>query len=248
VLAVGLWLTGCANRPGSDNLLAPEVDGTLRHTEGGIAIGRNRERVVEPEDFVRRVDHPFFPLTPGTVYRYAASTDEGLETIVVRVERGTKRILGVGTTVVRDQVFLDGELIEDTFDWYAQDEDRNVWYFGEDTKEYENDVVVSTAGSWIAGQEGARPGFIMLARPRVGKSYRQEVAPGVAEDRATVVSLHETVTVPYGTFHGCLKTYETTPLDPSSREYKYYARGIGHILTVRLPDGLRTELTSVSRR
>lgn len=201
----------------------------------------------EADEFVRRVDNPYFPLVPGTTYKYVKETEEGDETTEVKVTRNTKEIVGVTTLEIRDRVFLEGELIEDTFDWFAQDEDGNVWYFGEDTKEYENGVVVSTAGSWLAGKNGAQPGIIMLARPRVGDTYQQERAPGVAEDMATVVSLNETVRVPYGKFNRCLKTFDSTPLDPTAREFKLYARGVGNILTIDRNDGSRTELKSVSK-
>lgn len=252
LLALGLGLLGCGKREGSMNVLGPNVGSeTSNLASGGPPVAREHEsrsdRVIDPDDFVRHVDNPNFPLVPGTVFKYAANTPEGLETVEVRVGRDTRKILGVATTVVRDKVFLNGSLKEDTIDWYAQDEDGTVWYFGEDTKEYEDGVVVSTAGTWLAGKDGAKPGFIMLAHPRVGRSYRQEFAQGVAEDRASVVSLKETVSVPFGTFHDCLQTLETTPLNPASREYKYYARRIGHILTVSIPDGQRSELTSVTR-
>jgi len=210
--------------------------------------GRSRLPRFDPDDFVRRVDNPFFPLVPGTVYKYAGKTDEGVETIEVRVTHETKRILGVRTIVVTDRAYLDGELVEDTIDWFAQDEAGNVWYFGEDTKELVDGVVVSTEGSWLAGEDGARPGIYMLARPRVGVAYPQERATGVAEDRARIVSLNETVSVTYGTFRRCLQTFDDSPLEPDAREFKYYARGIGLVLEVAEPEGERIELVSVSRR
>jgi hypothetical protein len=133
---------------------------------------------------------------------------------------------------VHDQGFLDGELTEDTFDWYAQDKAGNVWYFGEDSKTIEDGQVVSTEGSWEAGVNGARPGVIMLAAPEIGVRYQQEFAAGVAEDMAKVVSLTESVTVPYGSFTGCLKTLEWSPLEPGAREYKFYAPGVGELLEI----------------
>jgi hypothetical protein len=208
--------------------------------------GRDREGF-DPEDFVQGVDHPYFPLPLGTRWTYEKETDEGLETVVVEVLHESKFILGVRATVVRDQVFLDGELKEDTFDWYAQDEDGNVWYLGEDTKEYEDGQVVSTAGSWEAGKDGATAGFIMLAEPEPGDEYQQELAPGVAEDQAEVIRLNARVTVPFGRFRSCLKTLETTPLDPSAREFKYYARGVGLVLVTDEQGGDREALVSMVR-
>jgi hypothetical protein len=122
----------------------------------------------------------------------------------------------------------------------------NVWYFGEDSKQIENGVVVGTEGSWEAGVDGAKPGIIMLAEPKVGTKYQQEFAPGVAEDMAKVLSLSETVEVPYGRFEGCLKTAEWTPLEPGAREFKYYAPGTGQVLEVQSRGGgVRVELIAI---
>ena len=169
---------------------------------------------------------------PGTSRRVVGQTADGEEVILVEVTGQTKEILGVMTTVVRDRVWLEGVLIEETFDWYAQDNDGNVWYFGEDEKEMEAGRVVSTAGSWQAGVDGARAGIIMWAQPKVGSIYYQEYYEGEAEDIGEVLSLNETITVPFGRFEGCLKTEETTPLEPDVLEHKYYCPGLGHALTV----------------
>ena len=142
--------------------------------------------------------------------RYRETGDDGRGRDVVRVTHRTKQIQGVETVVVRDRAFLGGELVEDTFDWYAQDRQGNVWYFGENTKEYENGRVVSTAGSWKAGRDGARAGIVMKAHPRVGATYYQEFSPGVAEDQATVLSRDAVCAVPYGSFSQVLKTRDFT--------------------------------------
>ncbi len=193
---------------------------------------------INPVDFDDEIDNPYLPLRPGSVWIYRG--EEALD--IVRVTGNTKTILGVETTVVFDVAFSEGEVVEKTFDWFAQDEDGNVWYFGEDTKEFENGRVVSTEGSWEAGVDGAKPGIVMQADPQVGQNYDQEDAPGVAEDEATVLSLQVEEEVPFGAFTGVLKTYERTPLDPSSQETKFYAKGIGHILTIDEPTGEREEL------
>ena len=191
----------------------------------------------------------FFPLTPGYRYAYVTETPEGRETNDVVVTRDTKTILGVETTVIRDQVFLEGSLTEDTFDWYAQDKNGNVWYFGEDTKTYDHGVLVTTQGSWEAGKNGASAGIIMLANPKIGDQYYQEFAPGVVADQGKVLSLKEAVTVPYGTFTSCLKTADWTPIEPGNRAFKYYAEGIGVVLEVsHNGGGERTELTEFSTR
>src|SRR3954462_4616621 len=128
----------------------------------------------DPDSFVRRVDNRFFPLVPGTRFVYKGEEDGENETNVTLVTRDRKNILGISAVVVLDRVFVHGELKEKTFDWYAQDKEGNVWYLGEDTKEYEDGRVVSTEGSWESGKHGAKPGIIMLAHPRVGDEYRQE--------------------------------------------------------------------------
>lgn len=202
----------------------------------------------DPRDFTTTIDNPYLPLAPGTVLRYRERGDEGPGRVVVRVTYRTKLVQGVECVVVRDRVFRGGELFEDTRDWYAQDRRGNVWYFGENTKEYEDGKVVSTEGSWKAGRDGARAGIVMKARPKVGDTYYQEYYPGVAEDQATVLSLDETVTVPYGTFDRVLKTKDFTALEPDTVERKFYARGIGVVLEKLVTGGReRVELVSVER-
>jgi hypothetical protein len=181
----------------------------------------------DPDDFVRGVDNPLFPLPLGRRLIYHGSEDGEREVIITEVTREHKTILGVPVVVVLDRVFADGELAEKTFDWYAQDKHGNVWYFGEDTKEYEDGKVVSTAGSFEAGKNGARAGVIMRAHPKVGLTTPQESAPGVAEDRARVVDKNVTVTVPAGTFRHCIRSAEFTPLEPNLLENKWYCPGVG---------------------
>ena len=202
---------------------------------------------IRPEEFSANITNPYFTLEPGTQFVYEAKKPEGTERIEITVLNETKDVaLGVTARVVRDQVFLDGELIEDTWDWYAEDGAGNVWYMGEKTAEYENGVVVTTAGSWEAGVDGAKPGYIMKANPKVGDSYWQEYYQGEAEDRADVLALGEHLTVPYGTFDDCVKTYDYTPLDPKAKEHKYYCKGVGFVaLEINLEDNERTELISL---
>ena len=195
--------------------------------------------LINPSHFVSGVNHPYFPLTPGTTHVYLADTDEGTERTEVTVTHDTIEIVGVTCTVVRDTVSLDGEPIEDTFDWFAQDIDGNVWYFGEASMEFEDGIIVSTFGSWKAGIDCAKPGIVMLANPVVGNAYRQEFYKCVAEDEAGVLALGESYTVPFGMFNNCLRTEEFTRLEPDAVEQKVYAPGIGHILTIE--DGERTE-------
>ncbi len=214
---------------------------------GGLGRARSTGQI-DPSNFVREVDNQFFPLDPGTTFYYEGEKDGTPTTNVTHVTHQTKRILGVRTTVVHDQAYEDGVLVEDTIDWYAQDKAGNVWYFGEDTKELDPDGnVISTEGTWKAGVDGAEPGIVMEAHPRVGDRYQQEFATGVAEDMAKVLSLHRSACVSYGCFHDLLLTKEWTPLEPGVVEHKYYAEGVGFILGVMVKGGdERTELVRVT--
>jgi len=203
--------------------------------------------VINPADFVAVIDNPYFPLTPGTTYIYEGITESGLEHIEVNVTLNTKVILGVTCIEVRDTVTIDGVLVEDTLDWFAQDTEGNVWYFGENSKELEGGLIVSLEGSWTAGVDGAKPGIIMKANPQVGDFYRQEFALGEAEDMAKVLSLNESITVPYqpAPFTNCLKTKEFSPLSPDAIEHKFYAPGIGNIQEVDVETGNHIDLIDI---
>jgi hypothetical protein len=204
------------------------------------------EPTIDPADFVAQIDNQYLPFTPGTTLIYEGESEDEKERIEVEVTHETREILGVTCVVVRDRVWVDGELVEDTFDWYAQDKDGNVWYFGEDSKEYENGEVVSTEGSWESGVDGAKPGILMKADLQVGDAYRQEYYEDEAEDMAEILSLDESVSVTYGDFENCLKTQEWTPLEPDVVEEKYYAPGIGVVLEVAVKGGSgRVELVEV---
>ena len=192
-----------------------------------------------PDSWAVGVTNPFFPLVPGTTYRYQAETDEGMEVIVVEVLSNMKVVNGVNAMVVRDRVSVDGELVEDTFDWYGQDSEGNVWYLGEDSKEIEDGVVVSTEGSWEWMVDGALPGVIMWADPgaHMGEEYRQEYYEDEAEDWARVVGVDETVVVPYGTYSGCIRTEDWNGLEPGTLEEKSYCPGIGFTREVMVQGG-----------
>jgi hypothetical protein len=205
---------------------------------------------IDPDNFVSQVDNPYFPLEPGTTLIYRGET-EGVPTRnETYVTYDTKVILGVTCTVVHDQAFEEGALVEDTFDWYAQDVDGNVWYFGEDTKELdENGNVISTEGSWEAGVDGAQAGIIMLADPKKGDRYQQESAPGVAADMAQVIGFEDSLCVRYGCFDDVLVTKEWSPLEKGVVEHKYYAKGVGFIFGVMVKGGdEQTELVRIRQR
>jgi hypothetical protein len=198
---------------------------------------------------VGAVDNPLFPLPLGRRLIYRGTGDGEPQRVVTDVTRQHKTILGVDVVVVLDRVFVSGELAELTYDWYAQDRHGNVWYFGEDTKEFEDGKVVSTAGSFEAGKNGARAGIIMRAHPKVGLTTPQEFAAGVAEDQARVVDKNVTATVPYGTLRHCIKTAEFTPLEPDVLENKWYCPGIGIAREQDVRGGnVTTALTAIVQR
>jgi hypothetical protein len=243
ILMIGLavvLVAGCGAPTGKS-------DGSSANT-GNHKAGEAYSPNIDPANFVDEIDNKYFPLKPGTTFVYEGKTEEGTERIEVTVTSDTTRVMGVECVVVRDKVFLNGGLIEDTFDWYAQDKEGNVWYFGEDTKEYENGKVVSTEGSWEAGVDGAKPGIYMQADPTVGETYRQEYYKGEAEDMAKVLSLDESATVPYGSFDHLLMTKDWNPLEAGVVEQKYYAPGIGNVLEVGVKGNSdRIELIDVKK-
>jgi len=200
-----------------------------------------------PIAWAPNVTNQWFVLDPGSVATFAAATAEGAESTKVEVLPTTRNVNGITATVVLDRVLLNSSLVEETYDWYAQDTDGNVWYLGEDSKQYENGVVISTAGSWEWGLAAALPGIIMWADPtlHVGEAYRQEFFDGEAEDWGKVLAVNEAVTVPAGSFTGCIKTDDWSGLESGSHEHKYYCSGIGVVLEVtKRGSGDRTELTS----
>lgn len=185
--------------------------------------------IIIPNDFVSEINNKFFTLIPGTTFIYESQTEDGAERNEVNVTNNTKIVLGIQTVEVWDRVWLDDELIEETFDWYAQDNAGNVWYFGEDSKEYESGKIISTEGSWEAGIDGAKPGIIMQGEPNIGQPYRQEYYKGKAEDMAQIVAINEKVNIPFGTFDNCIKTKDWNTLVPGTVEFKYYCPQVGGV-------------------
>jgi hypothetical protein len=205
----------------------------------------------DPANFVNPADiggsvapNPFLPLIRGRTWVYHSDEEE----IRVTVTDAVKLVAGVPCAVVRDIVSENGNLIEDTNDWMAQDLAGNVWYCGEETAEYEDGFPVSTEGSFEAGVDGAKPGILMKAAPAVGDIYRQEFDLGNAEDDAEVIDLagSANVPVPGASCNGdCLVIQETTALSPDALEHKYYKAGVGLILEHSPESGSRTELVEI---
>lgn len=191
---------------------------------------------IVPSNFTTKITNKYFTLPPGKKMVYEKDTEDGVERVEIIITDKTKKIMGLKTIVYWDRVWLDvnndgnfetEELIEDTRDYLAQDKEGNVWYFGEDVDNYEDGVLIDHDGSWLAGKDGAKAGIWMKANPKKGDSYRQEYYKGEAEDMAKVISTTKTVKTPFGTFKNCLQTYDWTPLDPDSREHKYYCPQVG---------------------
>jgi len=201
-----------------------------------------------PADFTANVDNPWFPLKPGTTLTYSGVRDGKRMRDVVTVTSETVKIDGVPCRVVHDRVYMSGKLAESTSDYYSQDNQGNVWYFGEDTAEFDKDLnVTSTEGTWHTGEAGALPGIFMPAQPQVGETHRQEYYAGYAEDFFKVVDLNASITVPYGSFTGAMRTEEWTPLEPDVLDNKYYVKGIGEVKEVAVKGGQEElALTSVS--
>jgi hypothetical protein len=199
----------------------------------------------EPAKFSARVDNAWFPLKPGIVYIYHGTDNGKRARDVVHVTHSKVTIDGVSCRVIRDRLFLNGRLEERTKDYYTQDEDGNVWYFGEDTAELDaQGNVINTEGSWRTGRNGAQAGIFMEANPQVGDQYQQEFLRHHAEDHYKVLSLAAKIKVPFGTFgrnrlkHNVELTKEWTPLEPKVRDHKYYVRGVGEVKEKTVKGGL----------
>lgn len=202
-----------------------------------------------------QIDNVLFPLPPGATRTYQATTADGVERTVIEVLTDTRVVQGVTCRVVRDRVFLNDVLIEDTHDFFAQDDAGNVWYMGEEVDNYTYDdagalLSITHEGSWEAGKDvsglgtTAKPGFQMLSSPAVGDAYHQEFYAGEAEDEAEIVAVDVAVTLSDGTQFTCLKTRDFTSLDSTVNEFKYYAPGIGLVLEEPVGGGEPTELIS----
>jgi hypothetical protein len=172
------------------------------------------------------INNPYFPVVPGTRFTYKGNNQKTPVVDTVTVTHNTPTIAGVKTVEIRDQVFAAGVLTEDTLDWYGQDNRGNVWYFGE----FATQLPANThSGSWTAGVNGAQPGYIMEAAPKVGDIYCQENAPGVAQDAAQVLNVNASRSVPFGSYSGnVLQTKDYSLLEPKN-ENKFYAPGVGMV-------------------
>jgi hypothetical protein len=223
-------LAGC----GSGGAASSSQGGTISAPQAGRPAASSYDPKIDPAGFTAVIGNPYYSLRPGSV-RVSEGTKDGVpQTHTTTVTGRTKTIAGVRCVVVADIVTSRGKLVEKVSDWYAQDRRGNVWYFGEATADYENGVVVSTKGSWETGVDGAKPGIVMPAHPKPGPAFYSEFRPGVAEDKAQVLSLHDAVRVPYGRFRNVIVLRDTNPLDPQLVSHKWYVKGVGLVKTVRV--------------
>lgn len=242
-------VSGCGS---GDQTAEPTDDSSTQPTSATpeTELPQSDEPVeLDPADFTAEVTNAWFPLEPGTRWTYRETTEDGeVVEVVVTATSVTRPIAnGITARVVRDTVTLDDEIIEDTFDWYAQDKDGTVWYLGEDTAEFEDGKITTRGGSFEAGVDGAQAGVILPASPEVGMVYRQEYYEGEAEDNGEVLALGQQADVPAGQYDDLLQTADTTPLEPDVLEHKYYAEGVGLVLTIDKEAGGSEELLSVTK-
>lgn len=205
---------------------------------------------LDPANFSTKIDNKFLPWVPGTQQTYRGVDGDGtVSTIVVTVTDKTKKVAnGITARVVRDTASVDGRIIEDTFDWYAQDSNGAVWYLGEDTATFKDGKKDSTEGSFEAGVDGALGGVVMPGNPKPGPVYRQEYYKGKAEDNGQVLATDQMVDVQYGHLTSVLLTKDTSAIEPDGLEYKFYAPGVGIALTLDISGGSgREELLSVKQ-
>jgi hypothetical protein len=248
ILAATILCAGCtsATTPSATAPSTPALESspaaTTSAAESTLPIGAEPVNL-NPADFTADITHPYWPMAPGTRWTYRDVDEKGeVQTVVVVATAETKKLAnGITARVVRDTVRSDGELVEDTLDWYAQDSAGNVWYMGEDTAEFENGKIASREGSFEAGVGGALPGILLPAEPQVGQKYRQEYLKGEAEDNGEVLGINQLVEVATGRYSDALLTRDTTNLEPDVVEYKLYAPDIGPVLAVDISGGAARE-------
>jgi hypothetical protein len=221
--------------------------GGSKSSSGSLPQGTKPSKL-DPSRFTTRIDNPYWPMRPGSHWVYREVEDGQAQRVDVTVAHRTKAVGGVTARVVHDQVTRRGQVLEDTYDWYSQDASGNIWYLGEDTKEYENGKLKTTEGSWAYGSNGAQAGVVVPAEPKQGLHYREEYYAGHAEDAAEVLKVGSQVQVPYGRFRDAMLTRNFSSLEPAVEEMKVYARGVGPVLELLVSGGSgRTELLSFER-
>jgi hypothetical protein len=229
-------------------IIAATIAGIIVNGQfASAAAGKDTNNIVfDKKNFSNslNINNKYFPLKPGTTFTYVGTKEGERQSDQFIVTDRTKDVNGITARVIRDNAYEKGKLVEFTDDWFAQDDNGNIWYMGEFTTEVETN---SNEGSWEAGVNGAKPGIFMEANPKVGDTYQQESAKGIAEDRAEIVSLTDSVCVPYGCFNNVLETKETTPLEPGVEEHKFFASDVGDIKELLTSGGSEIlELTKIT--
>jgi hypothetical protein len=249
--ATAVLALGAAACGGDDTPTVTEATPTAPSSSAGSNLPQGSEPVkLDPADFTTKIDNPYWPMSPGSRWVYRETDTQGTrEKAVVEVTNKTKRIAnGVVARVIRDTVSENGTPVEITDDWYAQDSAGNIWYLGEYVTNYDkNGKVVDHGGSFEAGVDGAQAGIVMPANPEPGMAYRQEYYKNKAEDKGAVITVgEEQVQVPFGHFDtNVLMTRDLVPTEPKVQELKFYAPGVGPLLSVHTDGaGGRAELVS----
>jgi hypothetical protein len=190
-----------------------------------VAQGWLQTFPVATSELATEGENAYFIMKPG--YQATLEGKRGSR-LLITVLNETVNVGGVDTRIVEEKEWSGGELIEVSRNYFAiHPPTGDVYYFGEDVDMYKKGKLVDHEGSWRHGTHGATFGLMMPGKPAVGMRFYQELARGIAMDRAEIMSLTETLTTKAGTFERCLKTKETTPLEKLAREYKIYAPGVG---------------------
>jgi hypothetical protein len=212
LLVAAFWALSC----GGDHAFDENVDiSVCDPSQGGFSLN---------------INNPYFPLVPGSRLVLDGDDNGTALHLEITVLDSTVDVAGVTTRILEERETEGGELVEVSRNFFVQASDGSVCYYGEDVDIYQGGVIVAHSGQWRAGEAGARPGIMMPASPAPGMTFRQEIAPGVAEDRAEIRAVGETVTVPAGTFVATVRFLETTPLEPGSTTVKVFAEGVGLIV------------------
>lgn len=232
VALAALALTACGNDTATtagdtSTSTASTIEPVIDPGDGG-----RYAPTLDPADFVALIDNPYLPLRSGARWVYEGDSDGEHERIEVVVTGETRPIAGITATVVRDTVHVGGEMVEDTYDWFAQDRDGNVWYLGEDSHEIVAGEVVNDDGSWEHGVDGAIAGIVMPARPEVGHAFRQEFYAGEAEDMGEILEIGAAKQIGLGSYDDVVVTRDWSPLEAETVEEKWYAAGVGKIYEV----------------
>jgi hypothetical protein len=236
LLLVALAASACSDDKSSSAKKSETTTSTQASTTTAAAAD-----TINPADFTNKVDHPFFSLVAyrPQVFEGTERDPETKETIKTsgqkRLLDKTEVVAGVTVAIIEHKEFDDGELIEVTQDYFAQHRDGSVWYFGERVDDYEGGKVSGHDGSWLAGEGNNKPGVYLPTTPAAGQEFEQERAPGVAEDRSTIVAVGAEVTTKAGKFTGCIRVKDYAPLT-KTEEYKFYCPKVG-IVREEEPNG-----------